>query len=118
MMFDGLGSSATHIKAGRIIPSRWRATSARPASPTCPPPEAGVPTYQVATWAANGLKARFGGGGRAMRAERRSTPDELKGVWNGLRTDAPNPTAPTGKFVGSEVKRWAGVVKASGAKLD
>jgi tripartite-type tricarboxylate transporter receptor subunit TctC len=35
MMFDGLGSSAAHIKSG---PSPWLRTSVRPASPTCPPP--------------------------------------------------------------------------------
>ena len=35
-----------HIKAAASRPSRWPATSARPASPTPPPKETGVPTYR------------------------------------------------------------------------
>ena len=45
--------------------------------------------------------------------------DELKAIWasNGAEFGALTP-AQFGDFVGAEIKRWAGVVKASGAKLD
>ena len=57
----------------------------------------------------------------AMQAAMRKAlnTDELKNTWNGLGTDSPNVWGDDfGKFVSSEVKRWAEVVKASGAKLD
>ena len=45
--------------------------------------------------------------------------DELKTIWSGLGANPPNLWGPDfGQFVGSEVKRWAEVVKNSGAKLD
>jgi tripartite-type tricarboxylate transporter receptor subunit TctC len=44
---------------------------------------------------------------------------DIKGAWTGLGTDTPNLWgADFGRFVGNEVKRWAEVVKNSGAKLD
>ena len=81
-----------------------------------------MPTYQVATW--YGLWAPKGTPKEAidaMQAEMKKAlgSDELKTMWNGLGTDTPNLYGPDfGKFVSSEVKRWAEVVKASGAKLD
>ena len=52
MMFDGLGSSATHIKGGRITRHRrGLRQAARPAFPTCRwPRPSGAPNYEVATW--------------------------------------------------------------------
>ena len=45
--------------------------------------------------------------------------DNVKSTWNDLGTDSPNLWGDEfGKFVGSEVKRWAEVVRSSGAKLD
>jgi tripartite-type tricarboxylate transporter receptor subunit TctC len=45
--------------------------------------------------------------------------DELKTMWNGLGAEVPNLYGDAfGRFVGSELKRWAEVVKSSGAKLD
>jgi tripartite-type tricarboxylate transporter receptor subunit TctC len=47
-----------------------------------------------------------------------ATPD-LKSIWNGLGADTPNLYGDAfGRFVGSETKRWAEVVKNSGAKLE
>ena len=50
MMFDGLGSSATHIKSGRIRRSRWRRQARAGLPRRADRPKAGVPNYQVATW--------------------------------------------------------------------
>ena len=44
---------------------------------------------------------------------------ELQGLWNGLGADTPNLYGDAfGKFAASETKRWAEVVKNSGAKLE
>jgi tripartite-type tricarboxylate transporter receptor subunit TctC len=123
LMFDGLGSSATHIKSGRIKALAVASKARAPGFPDVPTSaEGGVPTYQVATW--YGLWAPKGTPKdivERMQAEMRkafATP-ELQASWNGLGTDMPNLYGDAfGGFVSSETKRWAEVVKASGAKLD
>ena len=123
MMFDGLGSSAAHIKNGRIKALAVASPSRAPGFPDVPTStEGGVPTYQVATW--YGLWAPKGTPQPvidAMTAELKKAlgSDELKAAWAGLGANPPNLWGPDfGRFVGSEVKRWAEVVKGSGAKLD
>ncbi len=123
VMFDGLGSSATHIKNGRIKALAVASDKRAPGFPDVPTSaEGGVPTYQVATW--YGLWAPKGTPKEvidAMRAEmvKALGSDELRKTWNGLGTDTPNLYGDAfGKFVNSEIKRWGEVVKHSGAKLD
>lgn len=123
MMFDGLGSSASHIKGGRIKAIAVASEKRAPGFPNLPTAkESGVPTYQVATW--YGLWAPKGTPKEAIEAmqvemKKALNSDELKAAWTGLGADTPNLYGDAfGKFVGSEVKRWADVVKASGAKLD
>ena len=51
MMFDGLGSSAAHIKAGRIKALMVSGTKRNPAFPDVPSAaEVGLPDYTVTTW--------------------------------------------------------------------
>jgi tripartite-type tricarboxylate transporter receptor subunit TctC len=123
MMFDGLGSSAAHIKGGRIKPIAVAADKRAPGFPDVPTAaEGGVPTYKVATW--YGIWAPKGTPKEAidaMQAQMRKAleSDELKAQWTQLGTETPNLWGDAfGAFVSSEVKRWAEVVKASGAKLD
>ncbi len=123
VMFDGLGSSATHIKSGRIKALAVASDKRAPGFPDVPSStEGGVGTYQVATW--YGLWAPKGTPKdviEKMQAELKKalTSDELKATWTGLGTATPNLWGDDfGKFVGSEIKRWGQVVKASGAKLD
>ncbi len=123
MMFDGLGSSAAHIKGGRIRGIAVASDKRAPGFPDLPTSaEGGVPTYKVATW--YGIWAPKGTPRElvtAMQNEMRKalTSDELKATWTGLGTETPNLWGDDfGKFVTSEIKRWAEVVKGSGAKLD
>jgi len=123
MMFDGLGSSAPHIKGGRIKAIAVASEKRAPGFADVPTSkDGGVPTYQVSTW--YGLWAPKGTPKEAidrMQAEMKKAlnSDELKGIWNGLGAETPDLYGDAfGKFVGNEVKRWTEVVRASGAKLD
>lgn len=123
LMFDGLGSSAAHIKGGRIkalaVASSRRAVGF-PDVPTAA--EAGVPGYEVSTW--YGLWAPKGTAREAvaaMQGELRQAfaTDEIRNIWHGLGAETPNLYGDAfGQFVSAEIKRWAAVVRASGAKLD
>jgi tripartite-type tricarboxylate transporter receptor subunit TctC len=123
MMFDGLGSSAGHIKGGRIRAIAVAADKPAPGFGDVPLAKAGgAPNYQVATW--YGLWAPKGTPREAVSAMQNEmrkalTGDELKTAWTGLGTETPNLWGDDfGRFVSAEVKRWAEVVKASGVKLD
>ena len=124
MMFDGLGSSAAHIKAGRIKALAVASDKRAPGFPDLPTTaELGLASYQVATW--YGLWAPKGtpqGRGRAHPG-RAAQGAQLRGARAppGAASARPRPTCtarPIGRFVSSEVKRWAEVVKSSGAKLE
>jgi tripartite-type tricarboxylate transporter receptor subunit TctC len=123
VMFDGLGSSAAHVKSGRIK-ALAAASQTRPAAfPDLPTAaEQGLPSYQVSTW--YGLWAPKGTPKEIveqMQAEMKkafATP-ELQTMWIGLGTETPNLYGDAfGRHVSSEIKRWAEVVRTSGAKLD
>ena len=123
MMFDGLGSSASHIKGGRIRGIAVASDKRAPGFPDVPTSaEGGVPTYQVATW--YGIwtpKSTPRELVTAMQNEMRKAlnSDELKTTWTSLGTETPNLWGDDfGRFVSAEIKRWAEVVKGSGAKLD
>ena len=123
MMFDGLGSSAAHIKGGRIKALMVAGGKRNPAFPDVPcAAEVGLPEYTVTTW--YGLWTPKGTPADVQtrivdEVRRACNSDELKAVWasNGAEFGSLNP-AQFGGFVSAEIKRWATVVKASGAKLD
>jgi tripartite-type tricarboxylate transporter receptor subunit TctC len=123
MMFDGLGSSAQHIKSGRIKALMVAGTKRNPAFLDVPcAAELGLPEYTVTTWYGVWAPRATPADVQARIVEelrRASATDELKTAWANNGADFGNFT-PTqfGSFVSAEVKRWAAVVKASGAKLD
>ena len=123
MMFDGLGSSAQHIKGGRIKALMVSGNKRSPAFPDVPcAAELGLPDYNVTTWyglwAPKGTPADVQA--RAIEEVRKAAAtDEIKTTWSNSGAEFPNMTGPQfGAFVNSEIKKWAVVVKASGAKLD
>jgi tripartite-type tricarboxylate transporter receptor subunit TctC len=123
MMFDGLGSSAAHIKGGRIKALMVSGSKRNPAFPDVPcAADVGLPDYTVTTWygiwAPKGTPADIQT--RVVEELRKAAAtDELKTIWASNGAEFGNFTPPQfGGFVNSEVKRWAAVVKASGAKLD
>lgn len=123
MMFDGLGSSATHIKGGRVKALMVSGPKRNPAFPDVPcAGELGLPDYTVTTW--YGI---WGSKGMPADAQARATEefrkalssDELKAVWASQGAEFPNSTpAQFAAFLSADIKRWGQVVKASGAKLD
>ncbi len=123
MMFDGLGSSAAHIKGGRIKALMVSGAKRNAAFPDVPAAaEVGLPDYTVTTW--YGLWAPKGTPADvqthvADEVRKAVNSDELKAIWASNGAEFPNMTQQQfGAFVSGEVKRWAAVVKASGAKLD
>jgi tripartite-type tricarboxylate transporter receptor subunit TctC len=123
MMFDGLGSSAGHIKGGRIKALMVSGRKRSPAFPEVPcAAELGLPDYTVTTWygiwAPKGTPADVQA--RIVEELRRAAATEdLKTIWASNGAEFGNLTPPQfGAFVSSEVRRWAAVVKAAGAKLE
>ena len=123
MMFDGLGSSAGHIKGGRIKALMVSGNKRNAAFPDVPcAAELGMPEYNVTTWygvwAPKGTPADAQA--RAIEEIRKAvTTDEAKAVWANQGAEFANVSGPQfDAFVKSEIRKWAQVVKASGAKLD
>ena len=123
MMFDGLGSSANHIKGGRIKALMVSGSKRNPAFPDVPcAAEVGLPEYTVTTW--YGIWAPKGTPAEVQtriveELRKAAATDELKAIWASNGAEFGNLTPPQfGSFVSNEVKRWAAVVKASGAKLE
>ena len=123
MMFDGLGSSAAHITGGRIKGLLMAGPKRNAAFPDIPSAaELGLPDYNVTTWygvwAPKGTPADAQT--RAIDEIRKAcSTDEAKAVWARQGAEFTGTAGPQfGNFIGGEVKKWAKVVQASGAKLD
>jgi tripartite-type tricarboxylate transporter receptor subunit TctC len=123
MMFDNIPSSLPHIKAGKLRAIATTGAKRDPALPDVPTiAESGVPGYESGVWF--GLMAPAG------------TPHEVIAKLNDAAVKAtqdPNfvkrmtdlgynliPGSPEemAKMIQVELKRWAPIVKASGAKVD
>ena len=123
MMFDGLGSSAVHIKSGRVKALMVSGSKRNPAFPDVPcSSELGLPDYTVSTW--YGVWAPKGTPVDAQthavdEIRKACQTDEAKAVWANQGADFPNlTTTQFDAFIKKELAKWSQVVKASGAKLD
>jgi len=123
LMFDGLGSSMPHIKAGKLVPLAVTSSKRSFALPDVPTlEEAGVKGYEARTWYA--LWAPAGTPKEIVLRMQQETAKalaskELRDIWASLGADAGGQSPEEmERFVTAEIGKWAKVVKDSGAKLD
>ncbi len=123
MMFDGMGTSAPQIKGGKLKALALAADKRVAAFPNLPTAaEQGLPDYKVSTWYA--LWAPKGTSKEAIdgmlaNSNKALATDDVKQVWFNQAADVPGLSPEEfGRFVSAEIKKWADVVKQSGAKLD
>ena len=122
LAFDGMGTSANQIKAGKLIPLAITSAQRNPVLPNVPTvQEAGVPGYEVRTWY----------GVWAIKARRRRSRSACTGRssrrWSSPISSASGPSrAPTGgmppaemeKLVKAEIAKWGKVIKEANIKVD
>ena len=123
MLFDGLGSSAGHIKGGRLRALMVAGSTRNPAIPDVPcAAELGLPQYDVHLW--YGIWTPKGTppdvATRAIEEIRRACLEpEARAVWAGQGAEFPGVAGPQfATLIHNEIGKWAQVVKVSGAKLE
>ena len=123
LMFDGMGSSAPQIRAGRLKALAVTTPTRSPAFPDLPTlQELGVPNYEVTTWyglwAPAGTPADIVNKLREEVAKAMQRP-EIKDAWaqqgSGLGGNTPQEFA---KFINVEVVKWGKVAKAANITID
>ncbi len=121
--FDGMGTSAAQIKSGKLKALAVTSAKRVPAFPDIPTmEEVGIKGYQTTTWyalwAGRGTPAEVVTRTQQEVAKIMQEPG-IKEFWFNQGADLGGQSpAEFGKFVHSEIEKWAKVVKASGAKID
>ena len=122
VMFDGLGSSAQHIKGGLLMPLAMASKTRSAAFPYVPTAaEAGLPGYEVSTWyalwAVAGTPAAINDRVVAETAKALASAD-LKTIWaqQGATLGPANPKE-MAPFVTSEIAKWAKVAKSANIQI-
>ncbi|MBS0338183.1 MAG: tripartite tricarboxylate transporter substrate binding protein [Proteobacteria bacterium] len=121
--FDGMGTAATQIRAGKLRPLAVTTTKRAPLIPDVPTlQEAGIPGYDVTTWyalwAVKGTPKEIVDRIYAETVKALALPD-IKEYWVQQGAEAGGqPPEQFGKYLNSEIAKWAKVVKDSGAKID
>lgn len=123
MMFDGLGSSASHIKGGKIKALAVAAPKRAPGFPNVPTTaEAGLPDYEVSTW--YGLFAVKGTPPELVErmkteVKKALASPELQNNWHNGGSEIPTMSSSEfGAMLASEITRWNKVVKTANVKID
>ena len=123
MMFDNIPSSLPHIKSGKLIAIATTGAKRDPALPDLPTiAEAGVPNYESGVWF--GLMVPAGTprevvmrlNGAAVQATK--SPEFIKRMTDLGYSIIPGSPEDMARMLEAELKRWAPIVKASGAKVD
>jgi tripartite-type tricarboxylate transporter receptor subunit TctC len=123
MAFDALGTSAVQISEGRLRGLAIAAANRWPSLPDVPTAaEAGLPGYEVSTWYALWAPKSTPADIVARMTKELQTALQapaIKEAWPRNGSDIPNLTGDElGKFVKSEVERWAKVVKDAGVQVE
>lgn len=123
MMFDGLGSSAPHIKSGKLVALAVTSDKRSFLLPDVPTlSELGLKGFDARTW--YGIWAPAGTPAAVIQKMQQETAKALAGkeltdAWKALGADpGGQPPEEFAKLVNAEVTKWAKVVKDSGAKID
>ncbi len=123
MMFDGLGSSAAHIKNGRLKALAVASSKRAPGFPDVPTAaEAGVPGYEVSTWyglwAVKGTPPQIVERMAAEVKKALANPD-IQSRWHDNGSDVPQMSQQEfSTMLDAEIVRWAEVVKTANVKLE
>jgi len=123
LAFDGMGTSAPHIKTGKLRPLAVTTTKRSPIVPEVPTmQEAGIAGYEVTTWyalwAIRGTPQPIIDRMFAEVAKVLQMPD-IKEIWATQGADLGGmPPAEFDKLVKSEIAKWGKVVKDAGIKID
>jgi tripartite-type tricarboxylate transporter receptor subunit TctC len=123
LAFDGMGTSSTQIKAGKLVPLAITSAQRNPVLPNVPTvQEAGVPGYEVRTWygvwAIRGTPPEIKQRMYKAIVAAMEQPD-LKRIWAEQGADAGGmPPSEMEKLVKAEIAKWAKVVKDAGARVD
>ena len=123
MMFDNIPSSLPHIKSGKLIAIATTGAKRDPALPNLPTiAEAGVPNYESGVWF--GLMVPAGTPREvvmrlnAAAVQGAKSPEFIKRMTDLGYSIIPGSPEDMGRMLEAELKRWAPIVKASGAKVD
>jgi tripartite-type tricarboxylate transporter receptor subunit TctC len=123
LAFDGMGTSATQIKAGKLRPLAVTTKTRSSVIPDVPTmQEAGFSGYEVTTWyalwAIKGTPKEAIDRMYAETVKAMQLPD-MKQIWDAQGATAGGQTpAEFAKFVHSEIEKWGKVVKDAGIKID
>ena len=123
LAFDGMGTSATQIKAGKLRPLAVTTKTRSPVIPDVPTmQESGFSGYEVTTWyalwAIKGTPKEAIDRMYAETAKAMKLPD-MKQIWDAQgATAGGQPPAEFARFVHAEIQKWGKVVKDAGIKID
>jgi tripartite-type tricarboxylate transporter receptor subunit TctC len=123
MAFDGMGTSANQIKAGRLKPLAVSSGTRNPMLPDTPTlRELGLQDFEVTTWYAmwvpKGVPKEITDRLYHEVVKIMQQPD-MKALWDSQgATAGGQPPAEFGRFLRAEVERWNKVVKDAKIKLD
>jgi tripartite-type tricarboxylate transporter receptor subunit TctC len=123
MAFDGMGTSAQQIKAGKLNPLAVTTATRSPLIPNVPTMrEAGFQNFQLTTWyalwAIKGTPKEIVDKIYTETAKVLQQPD-VKEIWAAQgAAGGGQPPGEFANFVRSEIEKWGKVVKDAGIKID